>query len=161
MTIVPSSDLSDRLSVSISLDDADAAPEHLSERAAQFLREVARRAAIPSWDATVVATHAILRGLGEWLEPDLRTEVASHLPDELGTVLAELDVPHPRRDDVVALYRRTWRHEQTDASLHDVALRCAAVLAVLGETLPGPVVQRVTRALPGDIAALVAIPTRS
>lgn len=40
-------------------------------------------------------------------------------------------------------------------SLHEVALRRAAVLAVIGETLPGPVVREIAAQLPPDISALM------
>lgn len=160
MATVPTNALSDRLSVSISLDDAEDASEHHSEASVRFIYEVARRAGVPTYTAAAAATRATLSALGEWLEPSLRHDVAEHLPEELADTLTALSGKQPRRDDVVALYRCVLLHEDTDASLHDIALRCAAVLAVLGETLPDPLVERLVGALPGDIAALVTVPAR-
>lgn len=136
--------------------DAAGATRRAGERHVRFVYEVARRAAIPTWLDAAAATRATLGALGEWLAADLRADMAEHLPDDLGQALADTAVSL-RRGDVVALYRRAAAETGDDLSLHDVALRCAAVLAVLGESLPPHLVERLIEQLPDDIAALVAL----
>lgn len=137
----------------------DTAIDRAHERHVRLVYEVARRAAIPTWLDAAAATRATLRALGEWLDADLRAEIAEHLPEDLGQALVDAAVSL-RRGDVVALYRRTASEAGDDLSLHDVALRCAAVLAVLGESLPAHLVSRLTTRLPEDISALVALADR-
>jgi uncharacterized protein (DUF2267 family) len=132
---------------------------HTNERYVRLVYEIARRAAIPTWLDAATSTRATLAALGEWMDSGLRAEVAQHLPEGLGQALTEVSVSL-RRGDVVALYRRAAADTGEELSLHDVALRCAAVLAVLGESLPAHVVARLTDELPDDIAALVVLADR-
>lgn len=125
----------------------------------QLVHEVARRAAIPTWVEAAAAARATLRALGGWLDAGLRADIAAHLPHDLATAVT--GAPHRSGGDVVALYRRAAAEAGEDTSLHEVALRCAAVLAVLGESLPAALVQRLAAELPADISALVAIPDRA
>jgi uncharacterized protein (DUF2267 family) len=142
----------------IELERPDAV-SHTNERYVHLVYEIARRAAIPTWLDAATSTRATLAALGEWMDSGLRAEVAQHLPEGLGQALTEVSVSL-RRGDVVALYRRAAADTGEELSLHDVALRCAAVLAVLGESLPAHVVARLTDELPDDIAALVVLADR-
>lgn len=146
-------------STPVHLGDAGVAGPAGDDRG-ELVREVARRAAIPTRVEATAATRATLRALGGWLDAGLRTDIAAHLPHDLAAALTDA-ADRPRGDDVVALYRRAAAEAGEDTSLHEVALRCAAVLAVLGESLPAALVRRLTAALPGDISALVAIPDRA
>lgn len=125
----------------------------------RLVYEVARRAGLPTWLDAAATIRATLRALGEWLDEGLRRDIAHHLPDEHARALLDADV-NLRRGDLVALYRRVATVADDDATLHEVALRCAAVLAVLGETLPTPLVDGLATTLPDDISALVVLPTR-
>lgn len=129
----------------------------LSDRHGRVVGEVARRAAVPTLEDAAATTRATLAAISGWLDPDLRDELAASLPDDVTAGLTRAGVARPD-GDVVACYRRVAT-ETGNASLHDVALRCAAVLAVLGETLPPPLVSRLVAAVPHDIAALVGAPT--
>lgn len=129
----------------------------LSDRHGRVVREVARRAAVPTLEDAAAATRATLAVISAWLDPDLRDELAASLPEDVTAGLTSAVVALPD-GDVVACYRHVAAETGT-ASLHDVALRCAAVLAVVGETLPPSLVSRLTTALPHDLAALVGVPT--
>lgn len=133
-------------------------PTRPRDRHGQVVREVARRAAVPTLEDAAATTRATLTAISGWLDPDLRDELAASLPDDIATGLTSATVSLPD-SDVVACYRRVAT-ETGNASLHDVALRCAAVLAVAGEALPPPLVSRLAAAVPHDIAALVGVPTQ-
>lgn len=139
------------------VSDADAVAA-TRERHVRLVYEVARRAGLPTWLDAATTIRATLRALGEWLDEGLRRDIAHHLPDDHARALLDADVSL-RRGDLVALYRRVASVADDDTSLHEVALRCAAVLAVLGETLPAPLVDRLATTLPDDISALVMLPT--
>lgn len=129
--------------------------ERLSRQQLCLVSEVARRASIPTWEETVESVRAALCALGEWLDAPRRQAVARHLPADFATALNEGGRAPVGGDDLVALYRCAARHHNGLSSLHEIALRCAAVLAVLGETLPDAVVADLADQLPADIAALV------
>lgn len=135
--------------------EASGTDERLSHQQLSFVYEVARRASIPTWVETHESIRAALCALGEWLDAPRRQAVATHLPAELASALNKGDHPSAGGDDLVALYRCAAQHHDGVSSLHEIALRCAAVLAVLGETLPDAVVAEITEQLPADIAALV------
>lgn len=147
---------SGRLSTATRVGDVAAAPDR-ADHHSQLVCEVARRAAMPTLGAAAVTARATLRSLGEWLDADLRSDIARHLPGDVAAAPVSAEVSG-RQGDVVALYRRVASVADDHVSLHEVALRCAAVLAVLGETLPCPLVDRLTAALPPDISALVVLP---
>lgn len=129
--------------------------ERLSQQQRCVVSEVARRASIPTWAETLESTRAALCALGEWLDAPRRHAVARHLPADLAAALDSAGQTPVGGDDLVALYRCAGRHHAELSSLHEIALRCAAVLAVLGESLPPPVVSDLVDQLPPDIAALV------
>lgn len=120
-----------------------------------FVSEIARRASIPTWTEAVETTEATLCALGEWLDPQRRHAVARHLPTELATALEDAARTPVGGHDLVALYRCAALHHTSGLSLHEIALRCAAVLAVLGEALPDAVIADIVEQLPADIAAVV------
>lgn len=129
--------------------------ERLSPQQLGFASEVARRASIPTWAETLESTRAALCALGGWLDAPRRHAVARHLPADLAAALETAGQTPVGGEDLVALYRCAERHHAELSSLHEIALRCAAVLAVLGESLPLPVVADVVDQLPPAIAALV------
>lgn len=139
--------------------DTDVGPsgadEGLSHQQLCFVSEVARRASIPTWEEALGSVRATLCALGERLDAPRRQAVARHLPADLATALDEGGRAPVGGDDLVGLYRCAARHHDGPSSLHEIALRCAAVLAVLGETLPNAVVADLADQLPSDIAALV------
>ncbi len=120
-----------------------------------FISEIARRASIPTWTEAVEATQATMCALAEWLDPQRRQAVAHHLPTELATALNDAARAPVGGNDLVALYRCVALHHTSDLSLHEIALRCAAVLAVLGEALPDAVIADIVEQLPADVAAVV------
>lgn len=120
-----------------------------------FVSEVARRASIPTWIEAVEATQATMCALAEWLDPPRRQAVAHHLPTELATALNDAARTPVGGNDLVALYRCVALHHTSGLSLHEIALRCAAVLAVLGEALPDAVIADIVEQLPTDVAAVV------
>lgn len=123
-----------------------------------LVSEIARRASIPTWTEAVEATQATLCALAEWLDPPRRQALAHHLPTELATALDDAVRVSVGGDDLVALYRCAALHHPNGLSLHEIALRCAAVLAVLGEALPDAVIADIVEQLPADIAAVVPHP---
>jgi uncharacterized protein (DUF2267 family) len=129
-----------------------------SERAySPLVAEVAQRGALPTLADAATTTRATLKALGERLDAELRCDMARYLPENAADALLAVDASQ-RRGDLVALYQRVAVLAQDGASLHEIALRCAAVLAVLGETLPCSILERLTASLPNDISALVVLP---
>lgn len=149
---------SDRLStrVEITLDAPAGPPADAPQR--RFVYEVARRAGVTSWAEAQTTARGALSAFGEWLEPPRRRDVAACLPRELGHAVARPARATARHGDVVTLYQRAIARQRAQCSLHESAVRCAAVLAVLAETLPDPLAAQLTDELPESIVPLLAVP---
>lgn len=119
-----------------------------------LVEQVVQRAAGLAWQDAAATTRATLRALSGWLDAEVRDELAACLPDDLA---ASLRAAAPSRPGGLAeLHHRVATDTGGDASGHDVAIGCAAVLAALGDSLPPPLVASLADALPDDLSALLS-----
>jgi uncharacterized protein (DUF2267 family) len=144
----------DRLSARVEIAPVSH-PAH--PRQQRFVCEVARRAGVTSWPDGLRTAQGILSAFSEWLEPPRRRDIAFHLPPGLDQAVCCACRIAPRRGGIVTLYQRARARQRTQCSLHESAVRCAAVLAVLGETVPPWLVTHLGHELPASIVPLLAV----
>lgn len=123
-----------------------------------FRLAVAQRAGTATLDHAANVAHATLAVLAAWLPSEVAHGLARVLPAPLADSCQPQRSHRPASGDLVAFYFHVQAESNCCESLHRVSLHVAAVLAVLGETVPLETVTAVREALPADVAALIPEP---